>query len=69
MYNPKGTSDERDLNLQMFSFFVVKFCEDWQEYRQISNRMSLENAHALCLRKRELNTSGDYKVHGEVENF
>lgn len=69
MYKPNGTVEEKDLNLQMYSFFVVKFCEDFQEYKQFSTRMSLENAHNFCVHQRELYPDGDYKVHGELENF
>lgn len=69
MYNPKGTPEERDLNLQMHSFFVVKFNSNTGEYEQFSIRMSLENAHNVCVDLRKNDRISDYKVFGELENF
>lgn len=69
MYKSEGTSEERDLNLQILSFFVVEFSKDLDCYVQISTRMSLENANNLCVRIRKGNPLGDFKVHGELENF
>ncbi len=69
MYNPKGNEQEKDLNLQMFCFFVVKFDYEVGGYQQYSVRMSLENAHNMCLSRREADPEGDYKVHGELDNF
>ncbi len=69
MYNPKGNEQEKDLNLQMHSFFVVKFDYEVGGYQQYSTRMSLENAHNFCLSRRESDPEGNYKVHGELDNF
>ena len=67
MYNPNGNDYEKDLNLQMMSFFVVKFDYGIDSYVQYSIRMSLENAIKLCNSRRELDPEGDYKVHAELE--
>ena len=67
MYNANGNDYEKDLNLQMMSFFVVKFDDEVDSYVQYSIRMSLENATQLCNSRREDDPEGDYKVHAELD--
>ena len=67
MYNENGVSEEKDLNLQMMSFMVMKFNYDVDCYNQCSIRMSLKNAMRFCTKKRSDDPTGDYKVHGELE--
>ena len=69
MYNPNGTVEERDLNLQMCCFFIVEFNKELDSYQQCSARMSLENAHKYCVTLRKSCPTADIKVHGELENF
>ena len=67
MYNANGNDYEKDLNLQMMSFFVVKFDYEVDSYVQYSIRMSLENATQLCNSFRADDSEGDYKVHAELD--
>lgn len=67
MYDINGNLKQKDLNLQMMSFIVVKFDYDVDSYIQYSNRMSLENAVKFCKSRRNDDPEGDYKVHGELE--
>jgi hypothetical protein len=67
MYNENGVPEEKDLNLQIMSFMVVKFNYEADCYNQYSIRMSLKNAMRLCAKKRSDDPTGDYKVHGELD--
>lgn len=57
----------KDLNLQMNSFFVAVFSEKEDSYVQHSIRMSLENAVKLCDECRNTYPKRDFKVHGELD--
>ena len=66
MYS-QDNADTKDLNSQMMSFFVAKWCQKEDSYIQYSVRMSLENAVKYCKSRREDDPKGDYKVHGELD--
>lgn len=67
MFNQEGNEYEKDLNLQIMCFFVVKFEYSSDSYVQCSTRMSLNNATKLCNNCRDNDPEGDYKVHAELE--
>lgn len=56
------------LSVDEMSFFVARFDDDFDEYRQYSIRMNFENAKRLCDNCRKNDPTGIYKVFADTEH-